>query len=423
MGNTTLTIDMITKEALRLAHEKATFIGTINRQFDSSFGAESGKIGDTLRIRIPSQYTRRQGSRVMDVQDSVQVSTSLVVATQDGVDMRFNSRELALDLDSFSKLHLEPAMATLVSGIESDVLQGCTKATYNWATNVSPLLQQTTGSVTTMSAISSLTAAGNARTRLNQNLAPKSDRSIQVDSGTMASLVTGVAAYFNPSNAISEQYREGLVARTAMADYYENERVYNMATVSSVLVTSWRLQSFVSTAGVNSATVSTTQAIPVGAVFTLGNATGAIMDVHPETKTVFNNAKQFTVVSTVFAATTTITFSPPIYWSGARQNVGGVFTATSLALSSLTINQAGTTSATFPTGLMYHKDAFTFATAALPLMGGSEKCVRRTYDGISLRVWQDPDIRNDELLTRIDILYGYAAIRPEWACRLIGSGV
>ncbi len=410
---------MITREALRLAHEKATFIGTINRQFDQSFGASDGKIGDTLRIRIPSQYTRRQGSRVMDVQDSIQVSTALVVATQDGVDMRFNSRELKLDLEDFSQLHLAPAMAQLVSGIEGDVLAGCTKATYNWATNT-PLIAGV--STTTMTTVSSLTAAGNARTRLNQSLAPKGDRRIQMDSGMMAGLVTGVASYFNPSGAISEQYREGLVARTAMADYYENERVFSMATVSSVLVTSWRITSFVSTAGSNTAGVSTTQALPVGQVFTLGNATGNIMDVHPETKVAYSNAKQFTVVSTVFAANSTITFSPAIYWSGPRQNVGGVFTATSLALSSLTINSAGTTSVSFPTALMYHKDAFTFATAELPLMGGSEKCVRKTYDGFSLRVWQDPDIRNDELLTRIDILYGYAAIRPEWACRIIGTG-
>lgn len=419
MANTLLTIDMITREALRLAHEKATFIGTINRQFDDSFGASSGKIGDTLRIRIPSQYTRRTGSRVMDVQDSVQVSTALVVATQDGVDMRFNSRELALDLDEFSQLHLAPAMATLVSNIDSDVLGGCTKSTYNWATNQFPLKDT---NVTTMSAISSLTAPGNARTRLNQNLAPKGDRRLQVDSGTMASIVSGVATYFNPSNAISEQYREGLVARTAMADYYENERVFNMATVSSALVTSWRITSFATTLGVNSVGVSTTQAIPVGAVFTLSNATAAVLDVHPETKATFASAKQFTVVSTVFAATSSITFSPPIYWTGPRQNVGGAFTITSLALSSLTINQAGTTTVSFPTGLMYHKDAYTFATAELPLMGASEKCVRKTYDGISLRVWQDSDIRNDELLTRIDILYGYAAIRPEWGCRVLGAG-
>ena len=38
MANSLLTIDMITKEALRIAHEKASFLGTINRQFDSEFG-------------------------------------------------------------------------------------------------------------------------------------------------------------------------------------------------------------------------------------------------------------------------------------------------------------------------------------------------------------------------------------------------
>jgi hypothetical protein len=51
-------------------------------------------------------------------------------------------------------------------------------------------------------------------------------------------------------------------------------------------------------------------------------------------------------------------------------------------------------------------------------MGPAEFCVRKTFDGISLRVWQMPDIINDLLITRIDILYGSAAIRPDWACRI-----
>ena len=414
MGNTTLTIDMITKEALRLAHEKATFIGTINRQFDSSFGNSSGKIGDTLRIRYPSEYTRRQGSRVMDVQDSVQTSTSLVVATQDGVDMRFNSRELSLDLENFSKLHLEPAMATLISGIESDVLQGCTKLTPNYAGNWGVNYTNNTA----LTAISSLTVAGNARTRLNQQLAPKGERRVQLDSGAMASMVTGVAAYFNPSGAISEQYREGLVARTAMADYYENERVWNQTTITSVSHSSARLNGFISTLGQTSLNVSNiTMQVPVGSVFTIAN----VYDVHPETKSQYLALKQFAVTSSNSNASSW-TFTPPIFMSGPRQNVAGAFTATTLAVSNYAVTLQGTTTATIPTGLMYHKDAFTFATAELPLMGGADKCVRKTYDGLSLRVWQDADIRNDELLTRIDILYGYAAIRPMWACRLIGTG-
>ena len=51
-------------------------------------------------------------------------------------------------------------------------------------------------------------------------------------------------------------------------------------------------------------------------------------------------------------------------------------------------------------------------------MADAAKCVRRNQDGLSMRVWQGSDIRNDELLMRIDILYGMAALRPEWACRI-----
>ena len=405
MANTLLTIDMIAREALRLAHEKAVFIGSINRQFDRSWSSE-GPTGNTLRIRVPSEYTRRQGSAVMDVQDSVQVSTSLVVATQDGVDLRVNSQELSQSLDDFSRLHLAPAMNSLVSGIDSDVLIGCTQRTYNFATNSAT-------NTPSLTAVSSLTAAGNARTRLNQALAPKGDRFIQVDSGTMAAMVTGVSGYFNPSNAISEQYREGLVARTAMADYYENERVWGMTTISSVTLSSAKLNGYVSTLGQTSLNLtSITQSVPIGSVFTIAS----VNDVHPETKQVYTNLKQFTVLTTTNAST--LTFSPAIYRTGPRQNVSGVGTST----STMAVAFLGTTSATFPTGLMYHRDAFTFATAELPLMADAAKCVRKTVDGLSLRVWQASDIRNDELLTRIDILYGYAAIRPQWACRIVGTG-
>ena len=400
MANTILTIDQITREALRLAHEKASFIGTINRQFDDSFAASGGKSGDTLRIRYPSEYTRRTGSRVMDVQESVQTSTSLVVATQDGVDMRFNSREMALDLDNFSKLHLEPAMAILISNIDSDVLQGCTKSTYNWGG-------------TSGFAISSLTAPGEARTRLNRNLAPKGDRRLQVNSAVMASLVTGVSGYFNPSNALSEQYREGLVARTAMADYYENERTWSMANTTTVTLSTAKLNGYISTNGQTSLNITslTVTSVSVGMKFTIGN----VNDIHPETKQSYGVLKQFTVVGVTDVSTFTI--SPAIYRTGARQNVTGIGVTT----STQALTWLGSPNSTYALGLMYHKDAFTFATADLPLMADAAKCVRKTYDGISLRVWQGSDIRNDELLTRIDILYGFAAIRPAWASVVIGA--
>ena len=409
MANTNLTLDIITKELLRLAHEKTAFIGTVNRQFDNSW-SKSGPTGDTLRIRLPSQYTRRTGSRVMDVQDNVQQSTSLVRATQDGVDMRWNSREFAMDvdLDKLSEQHLQPAMATLVSGIESDMLAAMTKATYNIAG-------------TAGSAISSLTAVGSARALLNRGLAPKDgNRYIQVDSGTMGVAVDGLKGLFQDSQQIKEQYREGMIGRTAMADWYENERVWTMPNISSVKMSSSTLSTFtISSNGLGAISVKNMDPPNVGMVFTIAG----VYQVHPETKAAYPNLQNFTVLSG--STSVYISISPPIYVNGAQQNVASVdgtqLNTTTAGLSTAAVSFIGAVNSSYVMGLMYHRDAFTFATAALPMMDDAIKCVVKTMDGISIRLWQAADIRNDEILTRLDILYGFAAIRPAWASRIIGS--
>ena len=401
MSNTNLTIDMITNEVLRVAHEKLTFIGTINRQFDESFGNSGSKNGNALRIRLPDQYTVTTG-RAIEVQDSEEVSTTLTMATQKHVAMRFNSAELLTDIDDFSRRKIQPAVSVLVSDIENDVLQGCTKK-----------VAQVAGTAGT--SITSLSVPGLARAKLNQQLAPKSDRSIQMDSVTMANLVTGLAGLFQDSPQIKEQYREGMVGRTAMADYYENERVLTQA--NSAGTASVALNSYTIVNGDTDLTVdTTTTAYTVGSIITIAD----LYDIHPETKAAYGHLKQFTVTA---ATATVLTIDPPIYITGARRNVG---TSTGAAITASdyttkTVTLLGVASTNYVQPLMYHRDAFTFVTGELPLMSGADRCVRKTVDGLSLRVWTDSDIRNDEQITRIDILYGYQAIRPEWACRMIGA--
>jgi hypothetical protein len=43
-------------------------------------------------------------------------------------------------------------------------------------------------------------------------------------------------------------------------------------------------------------------------------------------------------------------------------------------------------------------------------------------DGISMRIARQYDIVNDKIPCRIDVLYGYAAIRPELAVRIQADG-
>jgi hypothetical protein len=404
MSNSLVTIDMVTREALRIAHESCQFIGTTDRQYDDSFAKTGAKIGTALRVRKPNQYVRTTGSRVMDVQDQDESNGTITLATQDHVDMRFNSAELALSIDELSRRYIEPAVKILVSGIESDYLAFATKAT-----------AQTAGSAGT--AITTLATPGAARAKMNQALAPKGDRYIQMDSVTMGGLVNGVAAYFNPSGAIEKQYREGLVARTSMADYYENERVWTL-TNSDDVTADTDAAALVTDGGttIDMHTLLPVAKQTVGSVFTIAG----VYDCHPETKARYPHLKQFTI--TAIGATTT-TVSPAFYLTGAKKNVvsstGGELATTDFNAKTLTF--IGNASASYVQPLMYHKEAFQFVTADLPLMDDAHKCVRRVQDGLSMRVWQASDIRNDELLMRIDILYGMAALRPEWACRMVGA--
>lgn len=402
MANSLLTMDMVTREALRIAHEKSQFIATTDRQYDDSYGKTGAKIGSALRIRKPNQYTRTTGSRVMDVQEQVEISQSITVATQDHVDMRFNSVELALTLDDFSQRYIAPAVAVLISNIEADYIAASTKATYNVA--------GTAGTPPT-----DLVAVGAARAKLNQYLAPKDgNRFIQMDSVTMGGLVNGLKGLFQDSAQIREQYREGMIGRTAMADFYENDRMYTLTNGNDV--TGTLDAASLATDGGSTLSMTATVAVAaqvVGQVFTVAG----VFSCHPETKAAYSSLQQFTITA-IGASSTTV--SPTMFWTGPRKNVvtstGGTVSVSTF--NSATVTFVGAASTSYVQNLMYHKEAYQFVTADLPLMDDSLKCVRRMQDGISMRCWQASDIRNDEMLMRIDILYGFAALRPEWGCRI-----
>ncbi len=394
MANTLSVIDMITREAQRIAHEKLTFLGTIDRSYDNSYAKSGAKVGDTLRIREPNQYTRRRGSRVMDVQDQTESSQQVTVATQDGVDMKFNSAELSLSIDELSRRYIEPAVSVLVAGIEGDVLSGVTKDVYNET--------GTHGAVVGASA--DISAITNARAKLNQNLAPKDqNRHVQLDSVTMGSIVNGTQALFHDGNQIKEAFREGFVGRNAMATFWENEKT--LAHTMGTDHTTVDIDGAVSD-GASSVTLAG-GVLTVGTVFTIAG----VKAVHPETKVAYAHDQQF-VVTAITTPSTVYAISPSIITTGAKQNVDHLPSLNDV------VTVPGTASTAYKKNLMYHKDAFTFVTADLPIMDDAIRCVRRVQDGLSIRCWQGSDIRNDEMLLRLDILYGWKTIRAAWASRI-----
>lgn len=120
-ANTLLSATAVTREALRVLHQKLNFVGSITREYDDSFARQGAKIGDTLKVRLPNEYTVRTGAP-LDAKDIKEQSVDLKVATQKGVDLNFTSADLTLSLDDFSERVIEPAMSVLAANIEADAM-------------------------------------------------------------------------------------------------------------------------------------------------------------------------------------------------------------------------------------------------------------------------------------------------------------
>jgi hypothetical protein len=362
------------------------------------FGKDGAKIGSTLRVRLPNQYLTAVGAAITP-QDTVETSTTLTVATQRNVPMQFLSSELTLSMDDFTDRIIEPAASVLAAGIEADAFA-----------MVKDVYQQ----VGTPGAIpSDLITYLLAKARLDASLAPQSQRNLNLDPLASATILNSLKTLFNPQDTISKQYHEGVMGRTADFDWYSNTLIppiVNGNEVTAVTVGTTPL----SGATLGLATITSGDTFLKGESFTIAN----VFAVHPETKVNLGVLQRFAVRTdfTSVGTTGTIDITPSIVVTGAYQNVNAA------AVAGAAIVFAGTASLSYPVAIGYHKQAFTFAAPALFMPKGLDMGSRQTQDGISMRLIRDYVPTTDQLITRLDVLYGFRTIRAEIACR-IASGV
>jgi hypothetical protein len=398
MANTLLTPSMITRESLRILHQKLNFIGNINRQYDDSFAQSGAKIGDSLRIRLPNQYTVRSGA-TLSAQDTTEQSTTLQIANQKGVDLNFSSAELTLSLDDFSTRILEPAMAVLAANIEADALS-----------MVRDVYQVVNG----MGAAITFKNVLNARKALTDSLAPTDgNRSILLNTQDNVDLVDALKGLFQDGDQIKKQYKEGMMGRTAGFDFYENTLLSADTTGTSAAATGYTVNGAVTTNGSTTVTVQTgTTTFKKGDVFTVAGC----YRVHPETKATTSALQQFVVTADYAGGAGSLSFAPAIYTTTGAQNV----TASGMP-NSAAITKVGGASGVYNQSIAFHKDAFTFATADLVMPKGVDFSAREVYDGLSMRVVRQYDINNDKFPCRLDMLYGYKTIRAQLAARILSN--
>lgn len=396
MANTILTPTAVTREAVRVLHQKLNFIGNVVRDYDDSYAKTGAKIGDSLKVRLPNQYTVRTGA-ALAAQDTVETSTTLQIATQKGVDLNFTSMDLALSLDDFSARILDPAMSVLAASIESHMLSNVYKDVYQ--------------SVWNGGAAATFNKALDCKVKLANALAPGNDRTMLLDPAAMADVVKDTKTLFQDDKAIGKQYLEGIVGRAAGFTWGENtlmpSHTRGSGDAAYVVNTSTGITS-------GTATITTTAAVGTGTikagdVFTVAG----VNEVHPETKVDTGRLQQF-VCTADFAGPGggAISVSPTPITSGGRQNV-----VINSAGASKAVVIAGTASTAVQTGLAFQKGAFAFASADLVLPSGVDFAAREVFDGVSMRIVRAYDINNDQFPCRLDVAYGFKTLRSNLAVR------
>ena len=404
MANNLLTISKITNEALMVLENELTFTSEVDRNYDDQFAVVGAKIGHTVNVRRPGRFIGTTGP-ALNVEDFNETSVPVTLSTQFHVDTQFTTQDLALSLDMFSDRVLKPAIAAIANKVDRD---GLSMAALNTANIVGTAGTPPTGLITYLTAGAYLDAEG----------APRDGRrSCIVEPFTGATIVDSLKGLFVPSDRIGMQYEKGLMGRDSAGmnwkmdqnvvsqtfGSYAGTATINTSTDTGILTSGWAQTSTLTLSKSGTFTPN------VGDTFTIAG----VYAVNPQNRQPYGSNKLRNFVVTAISGNS-VTVSPAVISAGQFQNVS----ISSPGASAVTpFNQTGVVS---PQNILMHRNAFTVAMADLELPEGVHFAGRAADKdlGLSIRVVRQYTINNDSIPTRLDVLYGWAPLYPELACRV-----
>lgn len=385
---------------MRLFKNSNAFLKMIDTQYDDQYSRDGAKIGNTLRIRLPNDYGVRTGPTAV-VQDTKENFATLTVANQIGVDISFSMVDRTLTIDEYSKRYIAPAVNALAGYMAGDVM--------SLAEGVPNLVHNVDGGANTIAPTMNTWLQAGAL--LDNASAPRGDRTVIVAPSSQASTVSSLAGLFNNQNKIAKQYSTGMMGMDVLGfDWYMDQSVLVHATGAYGV-----LPTVNGAAQVGNAITVTALAGPLlkGDIVSFAG----VFSVNRVTKLSTNILQQFVLTAAAAAGATVLNIYPPI---NAPVVIAGI---TGTGLQTVSASPANGAAVTSPVkasenirkNLVFCPQAFTLATADMDLPRGVHEAHRENQDGISVRLVTAYNINTDQMITRLDVLYGYALIRPEWA--------
>lgn len=411
-NNELLTHEMVAKEAAAMLVEESQFIKAINRNREKEFNkdVQGYKVGDSVRIRIPPTPIVTEGHvfKHEDANENAkEKSVLLKIDTQRHVGLEFGAAEMTLNMTDFKNRFLQPAINSLATSVDADLLQRAIVSVNNMA-----LMKATEAHPTA--------AWGRARTMLNRALAPSVDRMSFLSSELTNSIVDPAGTLFNPTAEIAKQWKEGYIGRSRGFEFVESEHIYRQLTGSHgktglTVEGAGQTGNMLTVSGVTNG-----QTIKRGEVFTIAG----VEQIHPVTRQTYSVPLQFVVLEDVTAGGTTATLKiyPEITPAKVASQLKANATVTASPAASAAITFVMDSDSLIEQALCFQKDAFAAAFAPLEKLPSTDGYV---FNGstMALRVMSGGDFINDTKGTRIDVLYGFTTVRGNHAARILAPSV
>jgi hypothetical protein len=414
MANTTLTASVIAKAAVAILDNELVMAKKVFRGYEEDINKKVNgyTVGDTLSIRKPTDYEVRDGA-IMDAQNVTEGKTTIVVDQRKGIDFKFTSQELTLNIKDLAERAIRPAMIKLANQVDVSMHSLYAKVP-NWV--------GTPGNL-----INSFSDFALGPQRMDEGAVPQDGRTGVLCPADHWALVGSQTNLYNDT-INKPSYRKGNTGMVAGVDLYMTQNVATHTTGSrsgSILIDLSITSSTISYADVKDTNVQTihidalggaTQTIKAGDVFTIDG----VYDVNPVTKAPLSYLKMFTVTTDAVGVGSEcdLIISPAMIWTGAFKNVDvqGV-----TDLNNQPVTFVGSASTNYRQNMIFTEKAFALISVPLVSPPGAVDVGRETYKGTSVRVIPVYDGVSDESAWRLDILYGMNCIDPRQAVRISGS--
>lgn len=398
-------------EVLRLYENNIVLASKVNRQFDGEFARSPGKVGYTLNARLPTRFNIRTGATfsATDLADPV---VAVPCNVQKGVDFEISMADVTMVTDDILNRYAKPAAETLAAQVDAEGY-----ALYKKIANI----VGTPGTQPTSTNGASLLMKANAR--ITDQSAPMDDRHLILSTQHQVSFIDSFKGLFNSQQSLSKQWDKGQFAQGILgfdsisaAQSVASHAAGNYSGTLQVDLAQGANSgsSYQSgTLNIKGGANSVTGFFKAGDVITIGGCYA----IDPITKQAKSYLKEFTVLAdanTSGTGTAALSIAPAIVYAGPYATVSAQ-AANNASVSVLT----GSANAVSEQSLSFHRDAMTLVMAdlELPPAGSGATGARRRLGNTSFRAVTYYDGDNDLLKFRIDGLWAWTALRPEWACR------